>query len=333
MSLGGPRRFLAAARYGPPVRSPGPAFLRLEQALRAGLEQGLGELLWKLRRRQPVDELARAALPAARALELVTSEGAAPALTVLGAHFSDSLTEYELWKARGRRHHGALELAALQSERLHGLQVLEVGCGAGVNLLSLQRWAEVVGVDVEPLYLQLGGLLARVEGLHAPARLCARAEQLPFADGTFDVVLFPGSLPYMRIERALGEAARVLRPGGRAIAVQSDLDQMLRLRLGRWRWRLLAPLRCARELRALAGMAAYPLCGRSFLPGSAPVHLGARRMERMLARCGLHLVRDESVRLADEHCYVAEKRAWHVATRPARSGWRLPRIAAPQPAS
>jgi len=340
VSLPGPRRSLAAARAGSTVQGPGPFLLppeqarRLEQALRGGLRHGLAEFLWKLRRRQTVDDDARAAEAEARALGLLSSAEAPLSVTPVGALFSDSLTEYELWKARGRCHHGARELAALAPERLRDRRVLEVGCGAGVNLLALQREAEVVGVDLEPLYLQLGGLLARVEGLELPARLCARAEALPFADATFDVVLFPGSLPYMRLASALGEAARVLAPGGRVIVIQSDLDQMLRLRLGQGRWRR-SPGGLLRELRALAGMAAYPLCGRGLLPRAAPVHLSARRMEDLLARVGLSVVREHSVRQGDEHCYVADKRARSAGTRPSGPGWTnlgmAPELVRPQP--
>jgi ubiquinone/menaquinone biosynthesis C-methylase UbiE len=43
----------------------------------------------------------------------------------------------------------------------------------------------------------------------------ASASALPFRDGEFDVVIARLSLPYMHINRALCEARRVLRPGGR----------------------------------------------------------------------------------------------------------------------
>lgn len=44
--------------------------------------------------------------------------------------------------------------------------------------------------------------------------VACRAEQLPFADGSFDLVVSRVSLPYMHIPQALREVHRVLSPGG-----------------------------------------------------------------------------------------------------------------------
>src|SRR5262249_23643553 len=44
--------------------------------------------------------------------------------------------------------------------------------------------------------------------------VCSVGEQLPFADGYFDLVISRLALPYMQIPRALAEMARVMKPGG-----------------------------------------------------------------------------------------------------------------------
>lgn len=86
-------------------------------------------------------------------------------------------------------------------------RVLEIGVGTG-RLLAQVRAAVKVGVDVAPAMLAR----ARARGLQL-AR--ADGERLPFADRTFDAVLAgKGSLRYLDPDRALAEAARVLRPGG-----------------------------------------------------------------------------------------------------------------------
>jgi ubiquinone/menaquinone biosynthesis C-methylase UbiE len=94
--------------------------------------------------------------------------------------------------------------------------VLDAGCGdGGVARLIRERVREVVGVDVEPSgeWEDGPGLTFRV----------ADAEQLPFADATFDVVHSKDSLHHMESpERALVEYRRVLRPGGSALIVEAN---------------------------------------------------------------------------------------------------------------
>ncbi|TAJ23393.1 MAG: class I SAM-dependent methyltransferase [Planctomycetota bacterium] len=280
----------------------------LEQALRSAPVDELVALLWKLRRRRSVASASSAALSQARALELVdASTSAPPRLTPLGAKVSDSLNEYSYWMQRGKRHHWSEELRALRTERLRGKRILEIGCGAGVNLLSLQRITAVVGIDVEPLYLQFGAILARLEGVAAPARVCGFAERLPFEDESFDVALFHGSLAYMDIEFALREAARVLRPGGRVIAILADLRQALADRARQRRFALLKPGVLAREGRSFLGMLAYPWVGRLFLAPFAPVHVTRRRTRRWMTAAGLQPNPLESETVACETCFVADK--------------------------
>jgi SAM-dependent methyltransferase len=290
---------------------------RLTPALAARMEAGLrgahdGELtafLWKLRRRLASAPPSPAALRQARELELVEPGPAAPlALTPLGAKVSDSLTEYGYWKERGKRHHFSEEIPALRVENLRGRRILELGCGAGVNLLSLQRCAEVVGVDVEPLYLRFGEVLAHLENVPAPTRVCALAERLPFEDASFDVALFPGSLPYMQIQAALHETARVLRPGGRVIAVHSDLGQARALHARQRRERGLGLGSRLRHARALIGTLLYPWLGRALLAPFAPIHAPDLQMRRWLRSAGLRMNEYESRRTEHEICYVADKR-------------------------
>lgn len=290
---------------------------RLEALLGSTSVEDLTRLLWRLRRRLRVDAPPLGVLRTARELEFVApARDSALRITALGAKVSDSLCEYVYWKERGRRHHSSREIGALHPERLRGKRILEVGCGAGVNLLSLQRCAEVVGVDVEPLYLQVAASLARVEGVRAPPRVSGRAECLPFADGAFDVALFHGSLPYMRIERALRESARVLRPGGRMIAIVSDLHQTVRDRVRARSWTLFAPSVFLREARGLAGMLAYPWVGRLGLKPFDPVHTTRARTRRWILEAGLVLNERESCMRPGDVCYVADKPAVRDAPGP-----------------
>lgn len=92
--------------------------------------------------------------------------------------------------------------------------VLDVACGTGlVSRLFKGRTARVVGLDLTP------AMVAQAEPYVDEYRL-ARAEELPFADGTFDIVVSRQGIQFMDDRRAVQEMVRVLRPGGRVCLVQ-----------------------------------------------------------------------------------------------------------------
>jgi len=96
--------------------------------------------------------------------------------------------------------------------------VLDVGCGAGQELLPFVRDGRAlgVGIDIAPTTGQVG---RERLAAHAPkARvhfLRGSAEDLAFPDEVFDTVICRLALPYTNNARAIAEASRVLRPGGR----------------------------------------------------------------------------------------------------------------------
>jgi len=91
-------------------------------------------------------------------------------------------------------------------------RILDVGCGTGANLLMLANYGEAEGVDVSEEALAF----CRARGLDK-VRLGA-AEELPYEDGTFDLVTAFDVVEHMDDDLAgLKEMRRVLRPGGRAL--------------------------------------------------------------------------------------------------------------------
>jgi SAM-dependent methyltransferase len=96
--------------------------------------------------------------------------------------------------------------------------VLEVGCGAGVDLVRFARGgARVTGVDVAESAIALAKANFAQQGLTADLRV-ADGEALPFADASFDCVFAHGVVQYTADDRRLvAEVRRVLRPGGLAI--------------------------------------------------------------------------------------------------------------------
>lgn len=97
-----------------------------------------------------------------------------------------------------------------------GEHVLDVAAGNGnATLAAARRFANVISTDYVPALLGKGRARARAEGLAVHFEQ-ADVEQLPFADGTFDVVLSTfGAMFAPDQERTAGEMMRVLRPGGR----------------------------------------------------------------------------------------------------------------------
>lgn len=96
-----------------------------------------------------------------------------------------------------------------------GVRVLDVGCGPGhLSRMLAREGCRVTGVDRSRRILRIARNLAGDEGL-AVEFLRASAEQLPFADRTFDVT-FATTVVYFvaRPERVAREMARVTRPGG-----------------------------------------------------------------------------------------------------------------------
>jgi ubiquinone/menaquinone biosynthesis C-methylase UbiE len=106
------------------------------------------------------------------------------------------------------------ELEAEFVERYgHGRDVLEVGCGTGLVLTRIARFAKSArGVDLSPGMLEK----AKERGLDV---VLGSATELPFEPESFDVTCSFKVLAHVReIRVALSEMARVTRPGGMILA-------------------------------------------------------------------------------------------------------------------
>ena len=113
-------------------------------------------------------------------------------------------------------------------------RVLEVGGGPGElsARIASELGCEVVMLDVAPRMVEL----ARGRGVDARV---GDVQQLPFPDASFDCAVAAWMLFHVPdLDRGLAELARVLRPGGRLVAVTNSEEHL-------------------RELRELAGSAAW----------------------------------------------------------------------------
>jgi len=103
-------------------------------------------------------------------------------------------------------------------QRWRGCDVLDLGCGAGLDLVRFARaGARAVGVDLSPGALTLAAGYLAVSELHA-SLVQADAADLPLAYESFDLVFCHGVLSFVHDEAAVvAEIRRVLRPDGMAI--------------------------------------------------------------------------------------------------------------------
>lgn len=97
-----------------------------------------------------------------------------------------------------------------------GQKVLDIAAGNGnFTLAAARRWCDVISTDYVESLLQRGRQRAEVEGLPVTFRK-ADAEELPFADGSFDAVASTfGGMFSPDQSRTASEMLRVCRSGGR----------------------------------------------------------------------------------------------------------------------
>ena len=117
-----------------------------------------------------------------------------------------------------------------EAERYHldalgdvrGAHVLDYGCGGGWSAAKLRaRRARVTGFDISRTRLAeaRGHLFSGSDSSRVDLLQCA-AEQLPFADATFDAVFGKQVLHHLELDVATLEIARVLRPSGKAVFLE-----------------------------------------------------------------------------------------------------------------
>jgi ArsR family transcriptional regulator len=101
------------------------------------------------------------------------------------------------------------------------VRIADLGAGDGTLSRLLARQAESVHcVDNSPRMVQLGRELAKKEQLRNLTYVLGDIEKVPLADGSVDLALLSQALHHAENPRkALSEAYRILKPGGRLLAL------------------------------------------------------------------------------------------------------------------
>lgn len=189
-----------------------------------------------------------------------------------------------------------------------GKKVLEVGCGTGLVLQRIERFAsEAKGIDLSPGMLEH----AKARGLDVREADCT---QLPFDDESFDVACSFKVLAHVPdFQAALAEMVRVVKPGGhivvdvynrismryaikRLFGPKKTSDSYDEAAIGTRFWSLAeakAQLPKQTRLRDVAGIrvaTAHPLVNRLPVLGSLSRFAEWKLMDSPLARYGGFIV-------------------------------------------
>jgi SAM-dependent methyltransferase len=125
---------------------------------------------------------------------------------------------------RPGEHHPAVALLELDPDQ----RCLDVGCGVGEDARSIAELCEarVVGLDVNTRMVRESR--SRSAGRGGLAFLVAEAGRLPFAGSSFDAAWVKRTLMHLADPGGvIAEMARVVKPGGRVVAVEPDSEVVL----------------------------------------------------------------------------------------------------------
>jgi SAM-dependent methyltransferase len=128
-----------------------------------------------------------------------------------------SVYAWAVYEGPDPREHALVALLEARPRR-----VLDAGCGTGefAERAASVLGAEVVGVDQSERMVEL----TRARGLQAHL---GDVQRLPFRDGEFDAASANWMLYHLSdLDRGLSEVARVLRSGGRLVALLNDAEHL-----------------------------------------------------------------------------------------------------------
>ncbi len=110
-------------------------------------------------------------------------------------------------------------LSEMLIKLLPPMRIADIGAGEGtLSLLLAQRAEHVIGIDNSEKMVEYASDVARRSGAKNIEFVLGDLEEIPLPDASVDLALFSQSLHHaLHPQKAVQEAARILRPGGRIV--------------------------------------------------------------------------------------------------------------------
>lgn len=135
---------------------------------------------------------------------------------------------YKVVQAAFERYQERREVLACDAD------VLEYGCSVGRRSLELAKSARtVIGIDLSDVAVEKARMSSVEQGLSNVRFFAMNAEEMTFADESFDFVFGSSILHHLNLENAYSEISRVMRPGGTALFLE-PLGHNPLINLYRW---------------------------------------------------------------------------------------------------
>ncbi|MDX2147013.1 MAG: bifunctional demethylmenaquinone methyltransferase/2-methoxy-6-polyprenyl-1,4-benzoquinol methylase UbiE [Planctomycetota bacterium] len=198
---------------------------------------------------------------------------------------------------------------AVRAARVNpGDRVLDVACGTGdlTQAFAASDAGEVVGLDYTPQMLDIArekSAASASNGGRTPSRYVeGDATKLAFEDATFDVVSIAFGLRNVsEPRRALGEFARVLRPGGRLVILEFERPAHQPMR-----W--LYDVYCGSIMPRTATLIARDRSGAyKYLPRSVSTFMDRKQMAEAMREAGFANVVQTSLTMGICVCHVGTR--------------------------
>ena len=121
----------------------------------------------------------------------------------------------------------------MQAENIEqNAHILDVGCGTGQTAayLASSYQANVTGLDIQPIMIEKAR--QRMHKARLPVKLIQGSiEQTSLGSESFDLILAESVLAFVNLQQALQEIYRLLKKGGRFIAIEFTIPKTLRTEL------------------------------------------------------------------------------------------------------